>query len=270
MSGIRITAIHIYPVKSLRGISVPNAAVEPWGLAGDRRWMVTDQARRLVSQRELPLLALISAVPHGTGIRLLAAGHPSVTVEIPSHAQTIETEVWQERVPALPACQAASDWMTRVCGCPCELVYMPNPESARVITGPAHRHDHRVSFADDYPLLLTNEASLFDLVQRSTDQEISMARFRANLVVQGLPAWDENLWREVTIGEVPFAVAGGCERCVVTSVDQTTGERHPANEPIRTLSLFRRNARGRPVFGVNLIPLSRGTITLNASVLASA
>ena len=40
------------PVKGLRGHSVAEAVVEPWGLAGDRRFMVVDGAGRFLTQRD--------------------------------------------------------------------------------------------------------------------------------------------------------------------------------------------------------------------------
>ena len=262
---MRIASIHIYPVKGLRGLSVPAAAVEPWGLAGDRRWMVVDSARRLISQREAPGLALIHAAVEGEDLRLSAPGRPSILVHRPVQGPPVETQMWQERVPAVLAGQEANDWITRVRGSHCQFAYMAEPETARPVEGMA---EDRVSFADEYPLLLTNEASLVDLAGRSTDPGLSMDRFRANLVVQGAPAWEEDFWRELTIGGVRFTVAGGCERCIVTSIDQVSGERHGENEPLRTLLSFRRNARGRPIFGVNLMPRSQGTIAVSDGVEA--
>ena len=265
---MRIASIHIYPVKGLRGLSVPFAAVEPWGLAGDRRWMVIDSAKRLISQREAHGLALIQAAVEGEDIRLSAPDQPSILVRRPVHGPIVETRMWQERVPAVLAAQTANEWMTKIRGSHCQLVYMVEPETARPVKGLFGRPEDRVSFADEYPLLLTSEASFADLASRSTDPALSMDRFRANLVVQGAPAWEEDFWGELTIGGVRFTVAGGCERCIVTSIDQVSGERHRENEPLRTLLSFRRNTRGRPVFGVNLIPRSRGTISLNDVVEA--
>lgn len=265
---MRIADIYIYPVKGLRGLSVPVAAVEPWGLAGDRRWMVIDSARRLISQREAHGLALIQAAIEGEAIRLSAPGRPSIFVSRPVQGAIVETQMWQERVPAVLADKKANDWITAVRGSHCELVYMAEPQTARPIAGSVGMSEDRVSFADEYPLLLTNEASLIDLVGRSTDSALSMNRFRANLVVHGAAAWEEDFWSELTIGGVPFAVAGGCERCIVTSIDQMSGERHRDNEPLRTLMSFRRNARGRPIFGVNLIPRAQGTIAVNDGVEA--
>ena len=60
----RLASIHIYPLKAGRAVDLAESAVEPWGLAGDRRWLVVDAAGRFVSQREEPELArVIAAYP---------------------------------------------------------------------------------------------------------------------------------------------------------------------------------------------------------------
>jgi uncharacterized protein len=51
-------------------------------------------------------------------------------------------------------------------------------------------------------------------------------------------------------------------------VDQERGERHPENEPLRTLFTFRRNERGQPIFGQNLIPRRLGAIRVGDAVEA--
>ena len=48
----RLAAIHIYPLKAGRAVDLGESVVEPWGLAGDRRWLVIDTRGRFVSQRE--------------------------------------------------------------------------------------------------------------------------------------------------------------------------------------------------------------------------
>jgi uncharacterized protein len=35
---VRVTSLLIYPVKSMGGVAVDTASIEPWGIAGDRRW----------------------------------------------------------------------------------------------------------------------------------------------------------------------------------------------------------------------------------------
>ncbi|MGB8960477.1 MAG: MOSC domain-containing protein, partial [Pseudonocardiaceae bacterium] len=57
---LTLTGINRYPIKSCRGHGLPQATVEPWGLAGDRRWMLVDDDGRVVTAREYPQLVLVT------------------------------------------------------------------------------------------------------------------------------------------------------------------------------------------------------------------
>ena len=72
----RLASIHIYPLKAGRAVDLAESAVEPWGLAGDRRWLVVDAAGRFVSQREEPELARVIAAYPAAGAAQAAAGRP--------------------------------------------------------------------------------------------------------------------------------------------------------------------------------------------------
>ena len=71
---MQLAAINIYPVKGARGIPLASAALEPRGLAGDRRWMLVDANGRFISQREFPRLALLGVAQTETGLRLSMGG----------------------------------------------------------------------------------------------------------------------------------------------------------------------------------------------------
>src|SRR5689334_4235322 len=65
---MNITEINIYPIKSLRGTSVPEATVGNHGLENDRCWMLVDADGKKITQRDLPRLSLL--IPHVEGDRL--------------------------------------------------------------------------------------------------------------------------------------------------------------------------------------------------------
>ena len=87
-----------------------------------------------------------------------------------------------------------------------------------------------------------------------------MNRFRPNVVVAGCMPWEEDDWRRARVGAVPLRLPKGCDRCVVTTTDQLTGER--GVEPLRTLARFRKWTDGKVYFGVNAVPDARGTIAV--------
>ena len=258
-----LDAIRIYPVKGLRGIAVRDALVEPWGLAGDRRWMVVDAAHRYLTQREVPGMARIAAMPdEDGGLTLSAPGGDAAGLRVPvpdAGGPAVEVVVWRDRVRARTSGPDADAWLSAALGRACRLVHMDDPATARPVDPAYGRPDDRVSFADGYPLLVATAASLDDLNARLA-RPVPMARFRPNLVVSGPAPWTEDGWRRLRVGEVAFRAVKPCARCAVVAVDQDTGERARDGEPLRALAAFRRDARGRVVFGQNLVPDGGGRI----------
>ncbi len=260
--------ITIYPVKGLRGLSLREAEVEPWGLEHDRRWMIVDPAGLFLSQRQVPHMAAVLVELLPWGLRLSLDGEASIEEGRPDEAaKTLAVTLWKDVVPARAASDRAAAWLTRVLGLPCRLVYMADPAAARR-TDPAFSRDgDHVSFADGFPLLATTTASL-DGLNRTLASPVGMDRFRPNVVVEGAGPWDEDRWSRLKVGEVEFAVVKDCARCVVTTVDQRTGVKADDGEPLRTLARYRRKAGGRIVFGQNIIPRCLGRIRVGDVVEA--
>ena len=50
---VLVTSLLIYPVKSLGGVGVDTAGIEPWGIAGDRRWGLIDDSGQKITAREV-------------------------------------------------------------------------------------------------------------------------------------------------------------------------------------------------------------------------
>jgi uncharacterized protein YcbX len=258
---MHVSALHIYPVKSCRGHALSEAVVEPWGLAGDRRWMVVDHDVGFITQREEPRLATVEVAVRDDGIELARAGK-RIFVPLPdADAERRNVTVWRSTVPARLAAVPLGELLD---GAALRLAYMDDP-TVRSSNPQFSREEDRVSFADGYPLLLATDDSLADL-NRRMPAPLSMDRFRPNLVISGAPPWAEDTWRRVRVGEVTFRVVKPCDRCIVTTTDQRTGERGAAGgEPLRALATFRR--RGSQVFfGQNLIPDGTGTIRIGDPV----
>ena len=266
----RLDDIRLYPVKGLRGVSVTAAEVEPWGLARDRRFMVVDHENRFITQRQVARMALIDADLLDGGLRLSTEGFGAIEVGVPGReAPVIEVTVWDDVVAARSADAAACAWLSEALAAPCRLVHMAEPARARPVDPDYAAPGDHVSFADGFPLLVTSAASLSDLNHR-LDRPVPMERFRPNLVVGGAEPWAEDGWRRLRVGETTFDVSKDCARCVVTTIDQQTGHKAEDNEPLRTLGTFRRKAKGRIIFGRNLIPRGLGRIEVGAVVEADS
>ena len=258
---MEITSLHTYPVKGCHRLDHDEAAVEPWGLAGDRRWMVVDEDGVGITQRITGLLTGLTAVTGAGAIRLSAAGRPDLRVPEPVGGRTEFVRVFSHKtpVPAWIAGAGTAGWLSALLQRPARLAWLGDP-TARTIDSHA-RPDDRVSFADGFPVLLANTASLSalnDWLVEVGEEPVPMTRFRPNLVLAGAPAWAEDGWigTRLRIGRVDFRVAKNCARCVVTTIDQETGV--GGREPLRMLGA-RRRIGSDLVFAVNLIPdIGRG------------
>ena len=260
--GVRLASIHIYPMKAARAVDLGESVVEPWGLAGDRRWLLVDEDGRFVSQREEPSLArvVVTYGPLAGGINVTAAGFPARQVTAPGGGeQMLKVTVWSSTVLAAAAGPAGDAWFSAYLGRPVRLVYLDDP-TRRAVDPEFGRDGDVVSFADGYPLLLTSTASLDELgrwLSEDGAQPVPMTRFRPNAVVTGAPPWAEDHWRRIRIGTVEFRVVKPCGRCVVTTTDQITGE--VGSQPLKMLGRRRRFGQ-QLVFGQNLIPDGPGLI----------
>jgi hypothetical protein len=263
---VRLASIHIYPLKAARAVDLEESFVEPWGLAGDRRWLLVDSKGRFISQREEPSLARVVVQPGAGSISVSADGGPGLAItRPPAGAPLLKVTVWSSALLAAAACPAADAWFSAYLGGPVRLVYLDDP-TRRSVDPQYGRDGDVVSFADGYPLLLTSHGSLGELgdwLAADGETPVPMTRFRPSVVVSGAPPWAEDRWRRIRIGAIPFRVAKPCGRCVVTTTDQITGQR--GRQPLKMLGKRRRFGK-ELVFGQNLIPDSGGIIRVGDPV----
>ncbi|MFI2204961.1 MOSC domain-containing protein [Streptomyces sp. NPDC020192] len=270
MGHAEVQSIHVHPVKAFRGFAPREAVVEPWGLAGDRRWTLIDDGGKVVTQREQPRLASAAAeLLSGGGVRLSAPGRAPLTVSVPEPDGTVPISVFGTKVEAVPAAAAAHAWCSAYLNADVRLVHMDDPAVRRPVDPVYALPGETVSFADGYPLLLATAASLDalnSLIQEGThahEGPLPMNRFRPNLVVAGTEPWAEDHWSCIEVGEVVLRVAKASGRCVVTTTDQDTGIR--GREPLLTLARHRK-VGSKLIFGQNLVPLTPGTIRVGDPV----
>lgn len=266
---MRVHSLHIYPVKSLRAVDVERAQVEPRGLEGDRRWVVVDEAGRFITQRSHSRLAAIEAKLTQAGLHLSAPGGGAIAVERPSGAARAEVTVWKHQIDAALADADAGAWLSRFLGQEVRLAYMD--DAAERIQTNIWVDAVPLSFADAYPVLLATTASLAAVnaeIERAGGASVSMRRFRPNVVVECDEAWAEDCWRTLRVGGVEFELVKPCDRCVVTTRDQISGE-SMGREPIASLARLRRSADPRingVLFGWNMVPRTLGTIAVGDRV----
>ncbi|HKP28293.1 MAG TPA: MOSC N-terminal beta barrel domain-containing protein [Gemmatimonadales bacterium] len=263
---IRVTGLFRYPIKSCAGISLDSALLDHRGIEYDRRWMVVDAMGVFRTQRELPRMALIHPRISGEGLTLMADGMPDLSIPLTSHGSRLTVGVWNDEVRAIDQGEAVAEWLTRFLAEPLRLVRFDDTEDRRVEEAFAVRPGDQVGFADAYPLLIGNEASLADLNTRLAEV-VPMKRFRPNIVVTGAEPYAEDRWGRIRVGEVEVAVVKPCARCAITTVNPETAEK--GKEPLAMLAKFRR-AEGGVMFCENAIHLELGTLRVGDTVTVEA
>ena len=262
MSG-RVESLHLYPVKGLRGHSLDATSVALYGIAGDRRWLVTDPDGRFLTQRQVPRMAQLDALDTAAGLLLRHGAHAQAVVRPAAAAPRLDVTIWRDSLSAARADPAAEAWLSEVLGLPCRLVYLDDERARPVDQRFAQPGDH-VGFADAYPLLAASDTSLAAL-NHALVRPVGMDRFRPSVTISGLPPWTEDRWRRVRIGAMLFRAPKPCTRCVVVTRDQLTGETPDPGEPLRTLGRLNRHPSGI-VFGANLIPEAPGRLAVGDRV----
>jgi uncharacterized protein YcbX len=249
---ITLAELHVYPVKSCRGLALREARLTPAGLEHDREWMIVRPDGRFVTQREEPRLALIATALDGDALTLAAAGAGSVTVPFDFRGDAVAATVWDDRCAAFDQGDEAARWLSELLGRPLRLVRF-DQSHARLSNGAWTGGLAAPNlFSDGFALLAISRASLADLNSRLA-APLPMDRFRPNLVLDGLPAYGEDDVGDLVAGPVRLRRVKACTRCRITTTNQATAEVE-GDEPLRTLKTYRWDAALHGVaFGQNLI-----------------
>ena len=272
-----LAALYVHPIKSCGGLSPADSRLVETGLEYDREWMLVDEQGVMLTQRQHPRMALIQPGFKGGELVLRAPGMLQLYLSLDRVEAPTRARVWDDEVPAWDMGDLAALWCSNFLDVPARLVRF-DPDHRR-LSSPAWAGEVEAqnAFADGFPLLLANTASLDDLNLRLAArgvEPVAMARFRPNIVVSGLEAYDED-----QIDEIGFAAEGGtvrirlvkpCARCSIPNVDLATGV--TGTEPLDTLSGYRADARvgGGITFAMNAVVLEGFGLRLRVGQRGSA
>ena len=267
---VTVSGLHIYPIKSCGGISLQQSAIGMAGLQNDRRWMLVTPDGLCLTQRGLPGMARVGTDIRNGFLTITYPGMPRLDVPIDviedDDSVRLRVTIWQDEVDAVDEGDLAAQWFSAALQTPCRLVKV-HPQAHRVAgvdyvgdwlaahpesQGFAPRHVY--AFADGYPVLVANAASLDELNRRLAARgqlEVGMDRFRPNVVLSGLDAFEEDYLVMLQAGDIRFGLVKPCVRCEVPNTDQVTGQRYA--EPMTTLTGFRSQRSGGVTFGENAI-----------------
>lgn len=274
---MKISHLFIYPIKSCQGISLTKAQITFKGLKNfyqpaffDREFMVVDENGKFLTQRQYPNMATIKVEIQDEKIYLSTKNKLEDFELTPLESnQEIPVNIWRDTTIAIDQGDEVAKWFQKALNLEksCRLVRQ-SPQYIRAINHQYSTAENQpVSFADGFPYLLTNTASLADLNHRlkakySDDFPlIKMGRFRSNIVVETSEPFIEDSWQKITINNLSFQVVKPCSRCVITTTDQYTGKLDKTKEPLLTLSTFRHTPDGI-MFGQNMIPDTEGIISV--------
>jgi len=257
---LRLASLHVYPVKSCAGIAVEAALVVETGLEFDRAWMLVDEDGEFLSQRELPRMALVQPRLRHDDMVLRAPGMLALHVALDAVEAPMRVRVWDDTVNAYDMGDLAARWFSDYLGRRVRLVRF-DPEqqrlSSRQWTGPI---DAQNAFSDGYPLLVASLASLDELNRRLVARgkpPVSIARFRPNLVLDGLDAHGEDHLDEIAFAAgdatVRLKLVKPCARCPIPNIDPLTAV--AGTEPGDTLAAYRADPRlgGALTFAMNAV-----------------
>lgn len=257
-----VTELVIYPIKSCGGISVPEAQFGISGLQAngvhDREWMLVTREGLFLTQREYPRMALVAPRIVGDVVEVAAPGMPPLRLPLAHDpaASNMAVQIWDHSVIAADCGDAAAAWFSDAVQGPCRLVrFRPDvhrPTSTKWTGGaPA-----KTRFADGYPILVIGQASLDDLnakLKNAGRNPLPMNRFRPNLVVDGLEAFEEDYVESFSASGLALRPVKPCARCPIPAIDQATGI--PGPDPLDILQTYRANPRveGAVCMGMNAI-----------------
>jgi len=259
-----VAALGLYPIKSCAGIELRDALLVETGLDLDRAWMVVDGHGEMLTQREVPRMALIQPTLRHSDLVLRAPGMLALHLRLDTVEAPTRVRVWDDVVKAYDMGALAAQWFTDFLGPeakgPLRLARF-DPEEQRLSdptwTGAVEAPNQ---FADGFPLLVANSASLAELNTRLAAKGVApvhMQRFRPNVVLDGLQPWDEDHIDEIDIqtaeGLVTLRLVKPCMRCSIPNVDLASAER--GVEPGLTLAGYRSDPRlnGAVTFGMNAV-----------------
>jgi uncharacterized protein len=261
---VQVAALHVYPVKSCKGIALNSVQLTPTGFSSDRHWMVVDPEGNFLTQRDLPRMAAIEPTSLPNGLRLSAPGMSAIEFITGDEHSERAVIVWRDTLLALDAGDPVAQWLSQFLQVAVRLVrFHPNARrvSSREWTGDIESLNQ---FSDGYAMLAIGEASLADLNGRLPNSiaPLPMNRFRPNIVLAGLDAYAEDRIHELHAGNVRLRIVKPCTRCKITTTDQLSGQ-VCGDEPIKTLKSYRWDVTLRGVaFGQNVILAAGAGCTL--------
>ncbi len=181
-----------------------------------------------------------------------------------TEGKPLTVSIWKDQCLANLVSAKVDQWLSNFLEIGCTLVYQPK-QSIRQVDQHYAKSNDNVYFSDGFPFLIISENSLVDL-NSHMPYEISMSRFRPNLVISGSARYAEDFWREICIGKINFRLPKPCSRCPVPNINPETGIF--SKETIKTLNKIRRQGN-KVYFGQNALHDNTGRLLVGDLVIVN-
>jgi hypothetical protein len=264
---VQITDLFIYPVKSLKGIPLKEAETGLRGFKYDREWMITDSDYQFLTQREIEAMATITVSIAKDFLLLESSKGNELKINLNAkREESVQVSVWRDTCNAYDEGEVASYWLTDELGYwqgkTLRLVRFCSDRKRPVPAKYLHGREAESAFSDQFPYLITTWDSLKRLnegLNKNGKQEVTMARFRPNIVVRDITSIENQTSLDLISqeGNYEFGLRKPCKRCKITTINQDSGEIIDFKEPLLTLtSLHFSSENYGAFFGQNAILLS--------------
>lgn len=266
MSAATLSEIFTYPIKSTVASSVSSSVLGPRGLRFDRHWAIFSLNGELLTARDYPDLLRLSTDVGDKSLAVHVDGERAISMAFDGHdgAQK-EVDVWGVPGTGVPMHGSVNRWFSEYLGIGCEVVFMNEASSRPVTADKGGRQGDVVSYADGHPVMLLSEATVAELNEK-LDSPVPVTQFRPNLVVAGVEAAAEDSWKRIKVGECELEITTQCKRCVFATINPDTREIHEDQEPLRTLTSYRRHPEGGVAMGVLAIPRTYGALAVGDTI----
>ncbi|MFT6262052.1 MAG: hypothetical protein ACJA0E_001178 [Bermanella sp.] len=223
-----VSQLFYYPIKSLGAVETSQFSNGPCGPLLDRRIMLIDVNDKFITQRQVPLMSLIQVNDLGTSLSL-SFGSETITLPWPDFClktESILVNVWEDKVSAQLFSPDVSNWLSGILNKQTRLVYMDSSEH-RQVDLEFTDVGVQTGFSDGFPFLLISQASI-DFLSEKVGYELSVKRFRPNIVIKGCEPFEEDSWLKITIGGTHFDLVKPCSRCIIPTINLQTAEKERA------------------------------------------
>jgi uncharacterized protein YcbX len=228
-----IREIWLYPVKSLGGVRVQQAAITTAGsLALDREWLVVDADDRMLWQGDIPRMTLVRVALDQTTLTLTMDGMEPLVVARDHAGEPCTLTMYKRTFTGIDAGNVAAHWLTRALGQPVRLVRIGDA---------AHRWDglNPVHVVSDASIAALNEA-----LREQGDDDVAPRRFRPNVILGNSSPFAEEENAVLDFGDAKLRLREPCVRCELPNISLIDASR--GKQPLKFLgkwSAVRPNAK---------------------------